>query len=210
MSPELRRRTYTEILRRLRSRPEVSSAAAVLLRPLEGPIGWDTTIDGAVYENARRGLVRHSITTGAESVLYPYRPGQTHGRIHRFGISAIGGTRLAFSAFLDGGPRELSIVERGIERTLVTVEPPSMVVFQDWSGDGAWIYYTVVRNGGPPDEAWRVHASGGAPERLPVAIPRGTQINGMSVNPVTGAIAYTGGAPTTELWLMEGFLPGRH
>ena len=189
----------------------LGGGAALLAGPAaaQGPQA-PAVLTGTQTGRTFRGLVRHSITTGAESVLYPYRPGQTHGRIHRFGISAIGGTRLAFSAFLDGGPRELSIVERGIERTLVTVEPPSMVVFQDWSGDGAWIYYTVVRNGGPPDEAWRVHASGGAPERLAVAIPRGTQINGMSVNPVTGAIAYTGGAPTTELWLMEGFLPGRH
>jgi len=175
-----------------------------------GPIGWDTTIDGAVYENARRGLVRHSITTGVESVLYPYAPGQSHGRIHRFGISAVGGTRLAFSAFLDDGPRELDIVERGIERTLVTVESPRVLVFQGWSGDGAWVYYTVVGASDTSDEVWRVHASGGAPERFPLTIPRGTQINGMSVNPVTGAVAYTAGTPTTELWLIEGFLPRTH
>ncbi len=41
-APPARRLFYTELLRRLREAPEVSHAAAVLLRPLEGPIGWDS------------------------------------------------------------------------------------------------------------------------------------------------------------------------
>lgn len=40
--PAARRLFYAELLRRLRLAPEVSSAAAVLLRPMEGPIGWDS------------------------------------------------------------------------------------------------------------------------------------------------------------------------
>ncbi len=43
VDPTVRRRFYTEILDRLRTSPEVISAAAVLLRPLEGSIGWDTS-----------------------------------------------------------------------------------------------------------------------------------------------------------------------
>lgn len=39
---EKRRRFYTELLDRLRAAPEVTHAAAILLRPFEGPIGWDT------------------------------------------------------------------------------------------------------------------------------------------------------------------------
>ena len=42
INPEIRRRFYTELLNRLRAAPAVDSAAAVLLRPFEGPIGWDT------------------------------------------------------------------------------------------------------------------------------------------------------------------------
>ena len=37
-----RRRFYKELLDRLRAAPEVTSAAAILLRPFEGPIGWDS------------------------------------------------------------------------------------------------------------------------------------------------------------------------
>jgi predicted permease len=41
-NPASRRHFYAELLRRLRLEPGVTSAAAVLLRPLEGPIGWDS------------------------------------------------------------------------------------------------------------------------------------------------------------------------
>jgi len=38
---KFRRSFYTQLLKRLRESPAVTSAAAVLLRPLEGTIGWD-------------------------------------------------------------------------------------------------------------------------------------------------------------------------
>jgi predicted permease len=43
-----RRALYTAVLERLRALPGVDSAAAVLLRPLSGAVGWDTvyTVDG--------------------------------------------------------------------------------------------------------------------------------------------------------------------
>ncbi len=39
--PDARRLFYGDLLRRLRASPGVISAAAVLLRPLEGTVGWD-------------------------------------------------------------------------------------------------------------------------------------------------------------------------
>ncbi len=42
VKPKSRRRFYADLLNRLRAAPEVIDAAAVLLRPFEGPIGWDT------------------------------------------------------------------------------------------------------------------------------------------------------------------------
>lgn len=41
ITPESYRATYHELLRRLRESPAIAHAAAVLLRPLEGSIGWD-------------------------------------------------------------------------------------------------------------------------------------------------------------------------
>lgn len=42
VTPETRRRFYFDLLERLRRSPAITNVAAVLLRPLEGPIGWDT------------------------------------------------------------------------------------------------------------------------------------------------------------------------
>ncbi len=48
---EARRRFYSLLLKRLRESPGVDSAAAILLRPLEGTIGWDVTYEFA-FETA--------------------------------------------------------------------------------------------------------------------------------------------------------------
>jgi putative ABC transport system permease protein len=45
--PKSRRSLYTRLLSRLRDAPGVTSAAAVLLRPLEGTIGWDVPYEFA-------------------------------------------------------------------------------------------------------------------------------------------------------------------
>jgi predicted permease len=51
--PKTRRAFYTRLLDRLREAPGVTSAAAVLLRPLEGAIGWDVTYEFE-FEAGRR------------------------------------------------------------------------------------------------------------------------------------------------------------
>jgi putative ABC transport system permease protein len=43
--PKFRRSFYTQLLDRLRETPGVTSAAAILLRPLEGTIGWDVSYE---------------------------------------------------------------------------------------------------------------------------------------------------------------------
>jgi putative ABC transport system permease protein len=45
VNPESYRAFYIELIDRLRARPEVSHAAGVLLRPLEGSIGWDASYE---------------------------------------------------------------------------------------------------------------------------------------------------------------------
>lgn len=52
INPDNYRRTYLELIARLRANAAVSHAAGVLLRPLEGPIGWDTVITYE-FENGR-------------------------------------------------------------------------------------------------------------------------------------------------------------
>ncbi len=48
-----RRSFYTQLLNRLREAPGVTSAAAVLLRPLEGTIGWDVSYEFEFEAGAR-------------------------------------------------------------------------------------------------------------------------------------------------------------
>jgi predicted permease len=52
-----RRAFYTRLLKSLRESPGVTSAAAVLLRPLEGAIGWDVTYEFAFEAGVRDNRV---------------------------------------------------------------------------------------------------------------------------------------------------------
>ncbi len=55
--PESRRLFYTNLLNRLRAAPGVTSAAAVLLRPLEGTIGWDVPYEFEFEAGSKDGQV---------------------------------------------------------------------------------------------------------------------------------------------------------
>jgi putative ABC transport system permease protein len=56
-SPKFRRSFYTQLLNGLREAPGVTSAAAVLLRPLEGTIGWDVSYQFEFEAGAKDGRV---------------------------------------------------------------------------------------------------------------------------------------------------------
>lgn len=68
MDAPKRRRFYQELLDRLRAAPEVTNAAAVLLRPMEGPIGWDTEYSFE-YETGTRDP--HQLTKANFEVVTP-------------------------------------------------------------------------------------------------------------------------------------------
>ncbi len=55
--PKFRRAFYTLILDRLRGAPGVTSAAAILLRPLEGTIGWDVSYEFEFEAGSKEGQV---------------------------------------------------------------------------------------------------------------------------------------------------------
>ena len=58
-NPTARQNFFRELIERLQSRPEVAYAGAVLLRPLEGIIGWDAhyEFDGQDAETARKNPI---------------------------------------------------------------------------------------------------------------------------------------------------------
>ncbi|HEX8561046.1 MAG TPA: ABC transporter permease [Pyrinomonadaceae bacterium] len=57
--PDKRREFYALLLEQLRAQPGVSAAGAVLIRPLEGPIGWDMPYmtEGQSADDAKRNPV---------------------------------------------------------------------------------------------------------------------------------------------------------
>jgi putative ABC transport system permease protein len=57
--PEARREFYRQLIERLEAQPGVVGASAVLIRPMEGPVGWDTpfTVEGQSESEARKNRV---------------------------------------------------------------------------------------------------------------------------------------------------------
>jgi predicted permease len=58
-SPAARREFYRQLIERLEARPGVEAASAVLIRPLEGPVGWDWpfTLEGQSPAEAEKNIV---------------------------------------------------------------------------------------------------------------------------------------------------------
>ena len=57
--PEARREFFRQLIDRLEAQPGVEAASAVLIRPMEGPVGWDTpfTLEGQSEAEAERNRV---------------------------------------------------------------------------------------------------------------------------------------------------------
>jgi putative ABC transport system permease protein len=57
--PEARREFYQQLIERLEAQPGVEAASAVLIRPMEGTVGWDTpfALEGQSEDEARKNRV---------------------------------------------------------------------------------------------------------------------------------------------------------
>src|SRR6185503_4049453 len=57
--PEARREFYRQLIERLEAQPGVAAASAVLIRPMEGPVGWDWgfTLEGQSVAEAQKNRV---------------------------------------------------------------------------------------------------------------------------------------------------------
>ncbi len=57
--PELRREFYEQLIERLEAQPGITAASAVLIRPMEGTVGWDTpfTLQGQSVAEAQKNRV---------------------------------------------------------------------------------------------------------------------------------------------------------
>jgi Tol biopolymer transport system component len=97
--------------------------------------------------------------------------GQLHPYMDRYAPKMGGadwspdGSRLVYHTGSPGDPMFVHDLEQGTDRELLVSNPGVHNHAPVWSPDGAFIYFV---RGFPPDQmdVWRIHADGGAPERL--------------------------------------------
>jgi serine/threonine protein kinase/Tol biopolymer transport system component len=171
-----------------------------------GWVCWTNDGEAILFEHARRGIVRRPVGEDSETVVVPYPRIPQVQRIMRFGMDSAG--RLAFSARVPKGSAIMIIEPDGKARELIRTTMPESSAFQGWSTNDEYIVFTRYRTGPPqPHELWRVPVSGGAPERVGLAIRAATARNPVALGPRGDSLAYTVGSPVFQLWMMEHFLP---
>jgi Tol biopolymer transport system component len=101
--------------------------------------------------------------------------------------------------------KELKLVPAagGEPRDLLTVAAPESLSSVAWTPDGRQLLF--LRGSKPSSDLWRIPAEGGQPQKIG-PLPKGAQ--GLRVHPDGQRLAFTAGDPgTTEIWVMENFLP---
>jgi len=162
-------------------------------------------------------LIARNVLTGVEDVVENLRaegfsvPGGLHGR--GFKISPDGQTLAVTSATRgsDGWTRRLIVKplgNGGVVRELVRATEPDLIMFQDWTPDGADVLFTrwTANKTGTDYALWRVSVHGGDPQPLGLSMP---SVRDLSVHPDGTKITFTSGYPKHELWVMENFLANK-
>jgi Tol biopolymer transport system component len=86
----------------------------------------------------------------------------------------------------------------------VRTTEPDLIMFQDWTTDGAAVLFTRwTPSPGASYALWRVSVHGGDPQPLGLSMP---SVRDLSVHPDGTKITFTSGYPKHELWVMEHFL----
>lgn len=167
--PEARDRFYTNLLARLRESPSVNDAAAVLLRPLEGSIGWDVPYEAefdrskkpeelpvSTFEVVTPGYFRAIGTPLLEGRDFTDQDNETAertvivgrriaDRFRRMGHNPIG-TRLRFGrSTTDSWAKIVGIVEDTRQRGVRTTGDDIYVPYRQ---TGIPVNYVVIRGSG--------------------------------------------------------------
>jgi Tol biopolymer transport system component len=160
--------------------------------------------DSVVYLDVRADgaatFVAHHLESGRVDTLH-HAPAAGNGAFVRLFDLSPDGRTLATATGSGNAVRVLSVAG-GAPRDLVRAAEGETLRYATWSHDGAWVIYTrLTRDRG---ELWRVPATGGTPERIPLD---DTSINGARVHPSGTRIAFTAGRPRMEVWALEN-IPG--
>ena len=160
------------------------------------------------YGSHTPGIVIRDLETGQERGIVRADPG---GSPASFDVSP-DGQWVVFRSFDQAtGLVGLKVVASagGALRELVRLgKGQNMPVFGAvvWSPDGSQVIFT--KGGTSPQgmrfELWRVPAEGGKAQKMDLAMDA---LRDMRIHPDGQRIAYTAGADTQEVWVMESFLP---
>jgi Tol biopolymer transport system component len=116
------------------------------------------------------------------------------------------GRQLAFWERRDDGPCLNVIPSGGGEaKTVLRLEKAGGVINSvAWSPDGRSIYFSRGSGKAEACDVWRVPAAGGQAEKFEVTA---TGLTGLSFRPDGGELAFMSWTITSEVWVMENFLP---
>ena len=177
----------------------------------------DYLSDGRVLylDRAKDALLARNVQTGAEQVLADLRAegieitANVAGRGFRVSPD---GQMLAYTAAIREGESwtrwlAIKVLGGGPTRELVRASDPEMLLFQDWTADGAAVIFTRwTAKPNEPISLWRVSIHGGDPQPLGLSM---AGIRDVSVHPNGRKITFTAGWPMNELWVMENFLTNK-
>lgn len=167
-----------------------------------GPYEWLPVGEALVYARERNVLV-HDLQTGRKREIYAAGP-QSH--IRALAV-APDGRWLAISTYNDDDTWSLvsMSVSDGEPREILRMKKPWFLGVEAWANDEV----LFVRGELPPDltrerELWAIRADGGQPRSL------GLRMKGLRevrVHPDGRRVAFTSGAPSWEIRVMENFFP---
>ncbi|MGH9788013.1 MAG: hypothetical protein ACRD4U_04855, partial [Candidatus Acidiferrales bacterium] len=184
---------------------ETGEAIAVVQNPLRRHAFHPVWLpDGSAIVFVRDGwgqanhIVRRDLQTGEERELLE--------RARMLGPVALspdgrqiaflmGGRRIMLMPVVGGDPRELNQGTKGNDE-----EPP--FPFLEWTRDGKYLLFCRNRS-----ELWRVPSDGGEPEKLGLTMP---DLRYLHIHSDGQTLAFAGGEPRSELWVMENLLAAAH
>ncbi len=118
------------------------------------------------------------------------------------------GRQLAFAKLM---PMTINLLPTtgGEPRQLLKVQRPDRIYRTAgiaWTPDGRSVLFAKKRGGpkGPNPELWQVPVDGGAAQNLGLAMDG---LRHLSLHPDGRRIAFTAGQQTSEVWMIENFLP---
>jgi Tol biopolymer transport system component len=171
--------------------------------------------DGRIvyFNRLKQKIIARDLSTGAEAIVFdPRAEGAGEIVAHLYGrgyrLSPDGQTLAVTTSAGQGEAATVSlsikVLGGGPARELVRVPGPDLMIFQDWSPDGAAVLFTRWSpKTTEPVSLWRVSIHGGDPQPLGLSM---IGLRDVSMHPDGTKITFTAGWPVNEVWAMDNFL----